>query len=227
MSEAYNQFLGNYSRVLNIHKIFESINANGIGFDANDILRAEIVLTVSALDQYVHEVVRIGMLEIMNGVRTETAFFNSYEVSVSLLRTMIVDTRNAIVLAGDGDDITSQISLFSSSYEWFNNEIRTKHSHKSFQQPDKIKDALRIVCQENHLWQKLSVNYLGSTEDDVKRRLKLIIDRRNQIAHEADLEPISGQPYPVDDIDVLDSVSFIHSLVTAIDKIVFPIEYTG
>ncbi|MBW4667047.1 MAG: hypothetical protein KME60_06260 [Cyanomargarita calcarea GSE-NOS-MK-12-04C] len=60
----------------------------------SDILRASLVLVVSALDYYVHEVVTLGMLEIYKGQRpepsppansTQSAFFR-FQVSLGSAR---------------------------------------------------------------------------------------------------------------------------------------------
>lgn len=55
---------------------------------------------------------------------------------------------------------------------------------------------------------------------DVKARLKLIVDRRNKIAHEADLDPTSpGFRWRIDGPMVKDAVDFIEHLGDAIYQV--------
>jgi hypothetical protein len=52
---------------------------------------------------------------------------------------------------------------------------------------------------------------------DVKQRLKLIVDRRNKIAHEADMDPTYPKArWPISAPDVEDVVRFLVDVVEAI-----------
>lgn len=55
-----------------------------------------------------------------------------------------------------------------------------------FQDPAKVADAIRLVSRKK-LWEEVGT-LLGKNDADVKSRLKLIVDRRNKIAHEADMD---------------------------------------
>lgn len=165
--------------------------------DTTDILRAQIVLTVSALDHYVHEITRIGMLDVINGSRMTTNAFRRFQVSIEAALT----------------------GLTGSGSTWFEDEIRQKHGFLTFQQPDKIADAIRLFsdCQ---LWPSVASN-LNSTTQDVKNHLQLIVERRNKIAHEADLDPsYPGARWPISLTDVERTVEFIENLCETIHAIV-------
>lgn len=72
MQSAIDQFNISITRVRDLIAIYQSLQAQSTNvLDLSDILRAALVLAVSALDFYIHEVVRIGMLEIHRGVRPE------------------------------------------------------------------------------------------------------------------------------------------------------------
>jgi len=106
--------------------------------------------------------------------------------------------------------------------EWidrFENLIREKHGWQSFQHPDKIADAIKLIS-EVELWKKMA-NHLGEETKTVKERLKLIIDRRNQIAHEADNIPYQpGERWPIDASLTNDTIDFIEQLAETIYKVV-------
>ncbi len=76
-----------------------------------------------------------------------------------------------------------------SSTRWLEDEIQHQHGWLSFQQPDKVADAIRLFC-DKELWSDVA-SRLGIEPKSAKNRLKLIVDRRNMIAHEADMDPSS------------------------------------
>jgi hypothetical protein len=56
---------------------------------------------------------------------------------------------------------------------------------------------------------------------DVRTRLDVIVDRRNRIAHEGDIDPTMGigEKYPIDFPTVQQAVDFLDSLVHAIQSV--------
>ncbi|MDP1772270.1 MAG: HEPN domain-containing protein [Methylobacter sp.] len=165
--------------------------------DPSDILRAQIVLGVSALDYYIHEITVLGMVEVFNGRRPATAAFRKYRISMD---SVIASTTNT----GNG---------------WFESDVRERHSFSTFQQPDKIADAIRHFS-EVKLWMEVG-KIMVIPEIDIKTRLKLIVDRRNKIAHEADLDPsYPGVYWPITKHDVDGSLQFISLLGETIHAVV-------
>lgn len=162
--------------------------------DISDILRAEIVLLVSSLDHYVHEATRVGMMEAYDGTRPHTPAFLKYGVSIE---SMLQSSKGV-----------SAVALLDT-------EIRTKHALLSFQKPDKIADAIRLYCGVE-LWPRLAAE-LGEKVEDIRLRLNLLVERRNKIAHEADLDPsFPGTRWPITPTMVEDSTDFISRLCEAI-----------
>ncbi len=100
-------------------------------------------------------------------------------------------------------------------------DIREQHSYLSFQQPDKIADAVRLIA-ELKLWDEVA-SLMGSTAKDVKDQVVLIVDRRNKIAHEADLDPTyPNTRWPINGQDIEDTISFLKEVILAIDMLVNP-----
>jgi hypothetical protein len=163
--------------------------------DMTDVLRASLVAGVSALDHFVHEKVRVEMLRTFTDGYAGTEAFGKFEVSMSSVR---------LALSNPG------------TTDWLDQEIRRKHSLLSFQKPDKIADAIRL-CGPERLWQRVA-STLGADQSDVKRELILIVDRRNKIVHEADMDPTPPHDrWPIDSGDVDRALAFIDNLVGAID----------
>ena len=61
---------------------------------------------------------------------------------------------------------------------------------------------------------------MSDTEQNIKNRLNLIVDRRNMIAHEADIEPIYKTKRTISNADVTGSIDFIEKLGTTIYNLV-------
>ena len=193
------QFKQNIDRVRNSHATYSILNIKTTEvIDVSDVLRAELVLVVSAFDYYVHEVVRQGMLEVFQGKRVETPSFRKFTVSLECLREAISNP---------------------STFDWLENEITIRNSWKSFQQAEKVAEAIRLISNIN-LWVEIA-NKLEKNPNDIKSTLNLIVDRRNKIAHEADMDPsYPGIRWPIDEVMVDNAIEFIEEIVEIIDQII-------
>jgi hypothetical protein len=153
-------------------------------------------MVVSALDLYVHEVVRIGMLECFRGQRVRTDAFHRFQVTI----------------AG-----TLQAVSMPASDVWLDEQIRDGLGHRTFQQPDDIAQAIRLISNVE-LWNSVAVQ-LQSTSRDVRDRVRLVVDRRNKIVHEADSNPAYGQIgmlWPLTATQADNAVGFIESVAEAV-----------
>src|ERR1700730_1518094 len=127
-------FHANVDRVRSIHGIYLTIVGQVTSIvDLSDVLRAEIVLIVSALDHFVHELTCAGMMEIWQGTRPPTAGYRKLSVSLNLI---------------------TQLSNGVRTNEPLESEIRARHSFQTFQQPDNIADALRLFSAVE-LWNEV------------------------------------------------------------------------
>ena len=69
----------------------------------------------------------------------------------------------------------------------------------------------------------ISTSELNLTDQDVKNRLRAIVNRRNQIVHEADLDPSypgAGNRWPISPSDVTSASDFIQDVCEAIHTVV-------
>ena len=191
MQAAIEQFRTNLLRVRNLGSIADAVNSQTTpALDLSDILRAELVFSVSALDHFVHEVVRLGMLESYRGSRPRTNNFLAFQVSLE----GVLDGFDA----GNGE-------------QWLDDQIRTSNGYRSFQTPANIADAVRLVS-DVQLWNEIASRmYMPSQE--VRERLQLIVDRRNQIAHEADMNPSPYEDrFSINRMMVTEAVEFIENV---------------
>jgi hypothetical protein len=174
----------------------------------DELLRAEWMSRVSALDLYVHELVAQNMLKIFEGVRPHCPGFVRFNFSSETL----IRIHNASTQA----DASAAFDL----------EIRNKLSRITYQFPDDIADGVRLFS-DCELWNEVALK-LGATPATkisnakaIKKSLSLIIERRNKIAHEGDLQPtIPRTPWPISRDDVTYVSRLITDIVSAMDSIV-------
>lgn len=248
MQSALDQFRISIGRVRDLIDLHNSVKAQATGaLDVSDMLRAALVLAVSALDYYVHEVVTLGMLEIHRGQRSEPtpsanttqSAFSRFQVSLggarqerlaaidiaSWLETEIEQTHGYAFLQ-QSYTVAALIPAISSSVvkrlnkaSWLENEIRERLGYQSFQQADKIADAIRYISDKK-LWDEVA-NKISRPAKDIKQQLNSIVDRRNKIAHEADIDPTFniGDRWNIDEVLVGDAVDFIEQIVESIHQV--------
>ena len=104
---------------------------------------------------------------------------------------------------------------------WLDEQIRDRLGHRSFQQPDDIADAIRLISNVE-LWNSVAVQ-LQTTSQDVRDRIRLVVDRRNKIVHEVDSNPTYGQIgmlWSLTATQTDDAVAFVESVGEAVHTVV-------
>lgn len=114
--------------------------------------------------------------------------------------------------------IASKLNTDSST-NWLEYEIREKLGYQSFQKPDKIAEAIRYISDKK-LWEEVEYR-MEISQREAKETLSNIVDRRNKIAHEADIDPSYGigNRWPIDESMVGEVVGFIERLAESIHQI--------
>ena len=178
----------------------------------NNLLKAQLVNVVSAFDMFIHSIVKKGVIEIFNKTRKETQKFQSFAFQAkTTLRLLEVMTPNYV--PSSSEDIPEII---------LEKELSNKLSFMSFQSPDKVVDALSLIWSEPHKIQILADELAldGSTVNEkannLKQKLTTIIERRNKIVHEGDIDPLTQTPRSIELQDVSDATNFIQSLAHTI-----------
>ena len=200
MLNSIEQFREDIGRVRAIGGLYGALGQISVPvLDETDLLRAQFVMAVSALDRYIHEITRVGMLESYDERRPRTNAFLRFQVGMEGVMTGLDD------LSGNN---------------WFEAEIRERHGYQAFQHPEKIVAAVRLFssCE---LWPSVA-SQLGLSVQEVKSELSLIVERRNKIAHESDVDPgFPGARWPISPLDSANAVSFIEDISEAIHIVVW------
>ena len=194
------------SEISALHAYLAS-NVSGV-LHPDELLRSEWVTRLSALDLYVHELVAQRMLAVFEGRLPTTPAYLRFQVPIEAL--------DRIRRAPAPLDASAAFDL----------EVRSQLSKNTYQHPDNIADAIRL-CSSVDLWNEVAVR-LGATPQGkisvakgLRRNLSLIVQRRNKIAHEGDLQPtISREPWPINQVDVAFVADHIEKIVRAIDHVI-------
>lgn len=198
MESALDQFRENQRRareLVGLTRAIDELTTEAI--DLRDLLRSALVLSVSALDYFVHEHVRSGMLEVHRGLGKMTDAHLRFPVSLAAVHEALGDPAR---------------------HDWLANAVRDAHSWLAFQQPDKIADAIRLIS-DVALWEEVG-RCMGRTAVEVKTELKTIVDRRNKIAHEADMDPtFPGTRWAIDEQLTIRALDFVADVAEAIASV--------
>jgi hypothetical protein len=198
MQTAIDAFEANLLRARSLHALYEAFAKQlTAAIDLSDVLRAAVVWGVSAFDHYVHELTRLGMLECWAGDRKKTDAFNRFPLPIS---------------------IAEGLANASTAQQAIDAEIRSRHAYLSFLHPEKVADAVRLFS-DVQLWDEVGKE-LGTTSKEIKTSLLLIVDRRNKIAHEADIDPsYPGQRWPISSALVHRAFDTLGAIARAIFKV--------
>ncbi len=158
----------------------------------DDLLRSQVVNSVSAFDKLMHDLIRIGMVRIFESRRPSTGKYLSEAVAIQHLPGLA----------------TGAVPPPPVRFEEI---VREKLSKLSFQEPTKVADGLSYIWNENQKWQQIALG-LGMADEDAKRKQKLIVTRRNAIVHEADLDPVTNQKQAITPGEATDISDFLLAL---------------
>ena len=97
MLSAQGQFRENLKRVRELGGLavaVQSLTTSAI--DVSDLWRSQIVLVVSALDYFIHELARLGMIECAKGARAKTDAYLRFEIPLSATESSIAGIEHEV-----------------------------------------------------------------------------------------------------------------------------------
>lgn len=165
--------------------------------------RATVVSAVGALDAYIHDMLALHIPRLLADATTQVS------ESLANLLGRVVSTKKR-------DDVQEMLRFIRSTTgpQSLAQEVREKICRfESYQAPDKVVGALRILGIEDVLadaagrWQGPQ-----TTRNNIATRLDRYVKRRNQIAHETDLD-VHGIPRAITPDYAWDCKEFIKDLV--------------
>ncbi len=205
VNEAINQFKLNIKGVRDLYGIHTAFKVAVPSVDPTEVLRAVIVMAVSALDCYLHDLIVLGTVDI---------YTNSFKYGF---------TNKTLRPSNDIGWLQHKLTLNKlDQLLEIENSIREVIETKTFQDPDIIAKNLQCLGVDD-LWNRVAGDSrMTLSEPDIKKSLKLIVNRRNDIVHEADIDRSKGTvgiKKAISDSDVYDDILFIELLGEVIHDI--------
>lgn len=167
--------------------------------DTTELLRAEIVMLISALDHYVHQVVKEAVVDI----------FSRNNNTKNLERLSIPLDKILILFSIEKED---------ERLRFLGHVVQDVISKDSYQSVKGIEFALGAI-KVDKIWSKLSTLF-SMESDEIKKRLGVIVHRRNKIAHESDIDPTTYLKRSISQVEVHDNIEFIEKLVFYLDTLI-------
>lgn len=200
---AVNNFNHNIKSCDELITLYETITKTlpGLEIQSKELLRSVIVLSVSALDNYLHDLYRTEIVESYLGVGNFSVNFEKISVSIKVLQN--VESANS--------DAEKRTIL--------QNELKKIQKTESYQSNRSIENIF-INLGINKIWTRLEQEgIIGYRANQIKEELANIIDRRNKISHESDWDYFHNRKFNIEKDDVIDSVKFIKNLVISFDNL--------
>jgi hypothetical protein len=172
--------------------------------------RSAIVASIAALDAYIHSVVH-DRLPHLFGQPVPPPDQLCEELSQLMPIKSIGTFKEALPTLLAHDTIARLLSRLSEKVLAF----------QAYQAPEKIEAVYRLIGHEA-IFDDVSDIWTGpnTTANDLKRRLAAYVRRRNQIAHEGDVEA-DGQPRPVQPEYATGCRQFVAGLVARLNQVVY------
>ena len=200
MLAKWNSFKRHIEDIRRVNHIYDHLvhQVNLPSADLCDLLRIQLVNAVSAFDWLMHEYVHAGIMKQLMGDVPMTPKVKVFSIDA---------------------DTYSQLATLDAieKYKILSVRVYSVLRTMSFQSPEKIKDGLSYIWEEPHKWQLLSQE-CGLSEEDLTEKVKLYVERRNQIVHEADVDFSSGDRRVLDVVVVKDGIDLFFNLAYAISK---------
>ncbi len=177
---------------------------------ADELLRAEWVTRLAALDLYVHELLASRMVSQFESGASKYPGFSSFRLSAEAMWR--------VVRASSPSERSAAFDL----------DVRAQISHLTFQMPDKIADAIRYTS-DVQLWKEVARHQnpeatpseLKEHQRKLNTELSSMVQRRNKIAHEGDLGPTVPReklPISLEQVELVRNV--VRGLVDSIEYVV-------
>ena len=155
-----------------LHMSYLYFRTNNVGaIDISELLRAEWVLVVGAMDCYIHDIVcqkmHLLIASSTNSAEVLPKALSNYKMPLSSLKELY-----------DAENQDEKEALLMKYLR------QTLHEY-SFESVQSIDSAMSYIGVQ-HIWTSIAER-LQSTAENIKKELGIIVRRRNVIAHQSDI----------------------------------------
>ena len=192
-------FNDSVSLILKQIQLADNLFASGLEEEAKDILRSQIVFIDSAFDFYLHEILKLGIINMFHGDWTpKTDKYNNLLFDMKTLEAAITD------------DVSD---------EWLKNWINNKYSGKPLMSYEDFVDVCNLLALNvQDIADKLfyDKNSRTPTRDKLKYIISRLCARRNQIAHQSDRKRENAEREDITRDYVNETLEDIRKIVDAV-----------
>lgn len=168
---------------------------------SKDVLRSVIVLSVSALDTFLHDFYRTEIVESYLENSNYSIDFQKISINIGLLKNL-----------SDAKNENEKRNLLAE-------ELRKIQKTDTYQSPKSI-EYIFTNLGITKIWSEIEkIDLLKLQAKDIKDELGLIIDRRNKISHESDWDYFTQEKYDITRDSSQYVVNFIDNFVCSINVI--------
>lgn len=165
--------------------------------DQSDMYRFALVQVVAALDTYIHGIVLDRSVDIIMGRLSAPTSSHKVGLQFGSIQALL-----SAVLPADTERLARGF-------------VAQRLRRESFQHPDDIAAALAYVGV-GAIW--TSAFPAPGMAGTVKQTLSLIVERRNKIVHQSDMDPLlPGAVISLSDTDALKAINEVDTIVRAIE----------
>ena len=199
LSDIENRFKNNLSSIKSQFSLADQLKAEK-NMQYKDILRSQIVFLDSALDFFMHEVTKYGMVQIFQGVWKKTDRYKNFSIRL-------------------GD--ISEVLKNPEQENWFLDIVNESYAEDTFMSASSVINQLNLIGVN---WKNVADKAFyerGSetpTNKKFKCKLNTLFKRRNQIVHQADCLHETGDKIDITRKDVENYIDDIEKIVNAITE---------
>lgn len=197
--KAIEAFQFNIERARKLVGLYEELTDQGTDHEEiDDVLRASLVLSVGALDAFVHD--RVG------------------EQLIPYIRRSLKNDPDSLALVErelksvEMREMLRWLTL-KRPFVQVRKVVEARLGAQSFQHPGKIEEAFQLIGKKG-VWNQVAQD-LGVTTSELKRKVASAAKRRNQVVHEGDREKSrrkKGQKRPISRDEVKDVLELIENV---------------
>ncbi len=195
MSEALEAYNNNIDSAMKLSSKAYELSKSGMETDVTEMLRAELVLIISAFDKYLHDVVLCFIAKANTNKSDIPRSALKFKLSLSTITNII-----------DEEDKNKRYDLLFES-------LRKENQRYTYQRTTGINMALSLCNVDTTLfWEQLGQS-LELNPTELREKIDSIVDKRNCIAHQSDIDEFSGQKNTID-FSFIEDVRELYSKIT-------------
>lgn len=195
MSNIKTIFDRNISTVEDSIRLYQYLSSVPQKIEIDNILRSQIVILVAALDTYLHMKIRHYLMDSYCKSTGNTDI--TWEIEIATVFRSLAEDEQLILLEAS---------------------LAKRMRRESYEGSSSIEQTMKKLGIK-HIWRTIAADKQYGGADDVKRHLDLIVQRRNQIAHESDWDAANVCYRSISADDVNDSKEFIVYLVKGFENV--------